>query len=56
MTNIKNNQLKELILRKIKENKVKGLKDLEGKVKQVYIKKGQKEPSDLYSKIVLFVY
>ena len=46
MSNIRNNQLKELILRKIKENKVKGLKDLEEKVKQIYIKKGKKVPSN----------
>ena len=48
----KNNQLKELILRKIRENKVKGLKDLEVKVQQIYIKKGKKVPSNLYSVIV----
>ncbi len=52
MSNTKNNQLKELILRKIRENKVKGLKDLEVKVQQIYIKKGKKVPSNLYSVIV----
>ncbi len=55
MLNTKNNQLKELILRKIKENKVKGLKDLEEKVKQIYIKKGKKVPSNLYSIILTHV-
>lgn len=34
---------------------MKGLKDLEGKVKQVYIKKGKREPSNLYSIIVTHV-